>query len=272
MLGQDLFDSIALASQLGLKTRCVTNAYWGSSKKKASKIAHELKQAGLTEINISSGIDHQEWVSKETVLNSSEALVKEGIKTLVTIEKDTKDSKLFEEIVEDKLFKSLQDSTNLLSAQTNSWMPFKENYVPRDDDKGKVSPHSGCEQIFNNAVITPHNLLSACCGLTLEYIPEVKLGDMNHEDLGTCYKSQYDDFMKIWIGLDGPFGIIKKVMGENYLNETYGDVEHPCHACVYLHKDDNIVSKITENADELVSNVVKRMHLQRALKLAHENN
>ena len=85
-LKKDLLNSICYAQTVGLKTRIVTNAFWASDYKKAYKMLSSLKDAGLDEINYSTGDDHQEWVSYENIVNACLAAKNLGFNVLVNVE------------------------------------------------------------------------------------------------------------------------------------------------------------------------------------------
>lgn len=200
MLGTDLFKAIEYATSLGLKTRCVTNAYWGKSPKRAREIAEKICLAGITEINISTGLEHQEWVSQEAVINAAQALVDKKISTLITVEKDKEDTSYYRNLVENNQIGELLNSP-LFSIQKNNWMPFHKNHIERAVSTNNNLLYKGCDQLFHNTVITPHRKHSACCGLTMEYIPEMKIGELDN-DLMFNYKQHKYDFLKIWIFTD----------------------------------------------------------------------
>ena len=264
MLGDDLFEAIEYATKLGLKSRCVTNGYWGRNKVKAKIVASRLKAVGITEMNISTGLDHQEWINSNTVINSAEALVMEQIKTIVLVEKDSENSDCLGELHSESRFSQLLTST-FFSIQSNCWMPFKSSFKERKKG-GRIQANEGCAQLYNNVVVTPHNLQSACCGLTFEYIPEMKVGDLLTSDIGNNFVKSKEDYLKLWIHTDGPKSIIEQVMGPEFLEREYGVVEHGCQACVYLHKDARIVKKIKEKATELAPGVIARASLAKTVK------
>src|SRR4051812_24027131 len=53
LLGEELLDAIAFASNRGILTRIVTNASWASSEARARRRLVSLREAGLHEVNIS---------------------------------------------------------------------------------------------------------------------------------------------------------------------------------------------------------------------------
>jgi len=257
ILKQDLYDSIAFCTSLGLKTRCVTNAYWGKTLLSASKVAHFLKKSRICEINISTGLDHQKWVPQKSVINAVNALVSEGIFVLVTIEKDSKSSSCFEHFVNDESVKELtKNSPELFKTQSNVWMSFMATSEKREND---TFDHleNGCDQIFNNCVITPKKEVSACCGLTLEHIPEMKLGTIT--DLDSYKSEQQDDFLKLWLRVDGPYVILKKILG--YESPELKNIQHQCQACAVLHKKENVRKVLLEQYQENIIPVVNKFKI-----------
>ncbi|RJF32543.1 radical SAM/SPASM domain-containing protein [Pseudoalteromonas gelatinilytica] len=243
-LKDDLYDAIKFANREGLKTRCVTNGYWGKSFENALKVAKKIKQSGLNEINFSTGLDHQEYVPESSIINVAKACTKQGIYSLIMVEKDTNHSNCYKNLINNKDIKTLINK-KLLQVQCNTWMPFRKNYSDRGIQTNERLLETGCRQIFSNVVITPHGRVSACCGLTFEHIPELKIGSIFEEKgLENAYNSQFDDFLKIWIKVDGPYKIIKKLMGDRYIEENLGSISHVCQACVFLHKKKEIVEKL----------------------------
>ena len=68
LLGEGLARAVATASECGFASRCVTNGYWAVSKDSAAGKMALLKKAGLTEINFSTGDEHQKFVSFERIV------------------------------------------------------------------------------------------------------------------------------------------------------------------------------------------------------------
>ena len=257
MLKDHLYQTIAYATSHGLKTRCVTNGYWGVSEKTAKKIAGILRQAGLFEINISTGLDHQKWVQFASVANCAKALVAEQIPTLITVEKDTSESRCWNEANANEVIKNLLLQTpKRLTLICNTWMPFKTDPVGRGDvDNSKLD--GGCHQLFSNLVITPHRVVSACCGLTFEHIPEMRLGKYESKPLEAYIDEIAEDFLKLWIHLDGPRQVARAVLGEES-NSKIEDSIHICQACAVLHQDKRLRDALQKRYHEFVPDVVGR--------------
>ncbi len=265
LLKRDLYAAIAHAHQHSLLTRCVTNGFWGKTKKLCDETVRQLVQAGITEINISTGLDHQEWVPVQSVIRAAQTLVDSGIFTLVTVEKDTADSECLQLLVDDPEIRQIRQRPDLFRLQCNSWMPFHDTSQWRGDINDKRELISGCKQLFHNITLTPKEELSACCGLTMEHIPEMKLGTLPAtESMAARYYSQFEDFLKIWINVDGPYTIITRLFGEAAHEDLKG-VVHICQACAILHKNPEIRARIQQRYMEFVPDVMSRFYLKQSI-------
>lgn len=76
LLGEDLDKIVKYASQKGLFVRVVTNGFWAKTFKKAYLRLNKLVQLGLSEVNLSTGNEHQEWVSYDSIVNAAVASLK----------------------------------------------------------------------------------------------------------------------------------------------------------------------------------------------------
>lgn len=261
-LKEDLFQAIQYCSSRQLLTRCVTNGYWAKRQSVADDYAKRLAAAGIKEINISTGADHQQWVTETTVIQAAVALVSHGIFTLVTVEKDSAQSNCFLSLRNHPaISKLLSESPSLFSLRSNVWMPFFQDSQQRGESHLDLAKE-GCPQVFDNVVITPNKEVSACCGLTLEHIPEMKLGDIT--DLSCYTTEQNTDFLKLWIHTEGPYKIIQRLMGED--TEKLKGVVHNCQACAILHQDKDIIEKLTSSYHQHIMRVYHQYHLQKSIR------
>ena len=264
MLKEELFKTIDFVSSQSLKSRCVTNGYWGKTPAAAKKIAQRLKQAGISEINISTGLEHQEWVPESSVLNCAEALISEGIFTLITVEKDTETSGCWKSLSQNEMvLNMLKEHPLIFCLSSNSWMPFHSDAEERSVGTGPGK--TACDQLFSNLVITPYKKISACCGLTFEHIPELHVGRIDETSLQSAIQETADDFLKIWLHIDGPAAIVKKIGSDSdirRINETV----HICQACAVLHQTPSIRSALQERYTEFLPDVMAKFVFEKALR------
>ena len=263
MLGEDLYAGIALASSLKLSTRIVTNGYWGASPNKAAKVARRLRESGLKELNISTGRDHAKYVSVDAVLRAAQAAVDEEMFTLITIEQDAEDSDVVAQINSNPLFIALRNLGNeKFRHQINTWMKFNDQHKDRSVGSSQVSRNNPCTQLFSNIVITPHKNIAACCGLTYEHIPEMRIGTLASTGLKAAFGEEAKDFLKIWIHIDGPDGVIRKIF-DNEPPEELISKDHMCDTCARLHKSELARSKIRERYREFYPEVMLRFGMKK---------
>jgi len=258
LLKDDLFAAITYASAYGLSVRCVTNAFWGKTTKNANRTARRLTESGIAEINISTGLDHQRWVPEQSVVNAVAALVSHRITTVVTVERDTETSACYKHLISKReIQQALTEEYSRFKLMTNSWMAFHSDAAPRKSTED-FREKKGCQQIFRNVVITPNDEMSACCGLTFEHIPELKLGRLSEVSMQAAFDQQLDDFLKIWIRMDGPEAIIEKLFPDEAPKQIEQNVVHICQACVILHKHPKIREELNKRYHEFVPDVLSR--------------
>ena len=91
LLGEDLVNVIKyVTDKYKTVTRIVTNAHWATSYETAYKRLKELKDVGLTELNFSTGDDHQKFVKVEKIITAAKAACDLGFMTvLINIEAAT---------------------------------------------------------------------------------------------------------------------------------------------------------------------------------------
>ncbi|EOL50569.1 radical SAM protein [Enterococcus caccae] len=268
LLGESLISAIQHATQLNLMTRCVTNGYWGRNLKKAVKTAKEASNAGLTEINFSTGDDHQKFVPIQSVINAAIACATNGIRTVVIVEGSTESIFKTKELVENEQIVQFNEATNNpIGIMQNVWIPFHENktisqsenlYLKNKERREFV----GCENIFTNTGIDPYGKIVSCCGLTMETIPELREEHYVHGQLAEIYKKQFMDFVKIWIWVDGPEFILYQSLEWNANLIIDSDIVHPCQACQLIYNDADIQATIKKNYNKVFDEVMIKYYLK----------
>ena len=111
----------------------------------------------------------------------------------------------------------------------------------------------------------------ACCGLTCIYIPCLYLGNLKRNDISFLYNRQFDDFIKIWLFVEGPAKILDFIMLK--LNREAVDVTnwHICQICAEIFKNPENITCLQNNYQEVLSNVIIKYSLLRQ-KIRSINN
>ncbi len=116
-----------------------------------------------------------------------------------------------------------------------------------------------CKNLFTSITISPTNRLLACCGLPVLYIKHLDLGNLERHPITTLFNKQFDDFIKIWLFVDGPYKILSFV-GEK-LNTTLPECEvlsHSCFYCAALFTNPIYLTTVQEHYHEIFASVMLR--------------
>lgn len=257
LLKKDLLDALSLLTELGLRSRIVTNGHWARTDSDAQRWVEDFVRAGLNELNLSTGDEHLEWVPVESVARAALHATQSQLLTVVTIE-GSEDAKFrmeqFRELPYVRRILSDERLREWLIPITNVWMPFHVNSGIRNEVA--VSESGGCDNIFNNFVVNPYGNLMSCCGLTMEYIPEMKVGHISDPlPLQQVYSSQFDDLLKLWIWLDGTQVIYDLALHRSGQNLPAAS-PHGCAICAQIYRDPRLRSVVrdlvVENAEQIV--------------------
>jgi hypothetical protein len=255
LLGKSLDKLVSHAKSKGLLTRCVTNGFWARTPAIAAKRIGELQAAGLTEINFSAGFAHQEFVPSESVLNGAISAAKSGMLAIVSVENSTAGEKGGEALSKHPLMvqfrKEYPEKAGLISILDTVWVGEGSF---GDNGRSRRRP---CDNIMDSLVIMPDLKLKSCCGLSVNSIPEMNMGNVSPLNIRAKHAEQFDDFLKIWIKVDGPEGIIEYVKGKCPGIDT-PKFSHPCQACKFLYATPEIRSYIREHFQEKVADVLFR--------------
>ena len=257
LLGTKLDVLIARATEYGLITRCVTNGYWATSRQAAEKRLDRLTAAGLKEINFSTGTFHAQYVPVERIVHGAYASAQAGLTTLVNIEicnesdfdvgAVTKHPDLVDMIADHRVI--IQRNVWIESDGSSSISHAAENSRFNDNRK------SGCSTVLNVLTVTPDQSLVACCGLHLEKIPDLHLGSVADSSIGDLLNKTPDDFLKIWIHVEGPERILEFV--KKYVPNYKLPLKsvHPCETCLHLYQDERAKAILREHYREVESEV-----------------
>lgn len=238
-LGDKLLDAISHAKSLGLATRCVTNGYWAKTDRSAKEWLKKLQIAGLSEINFSTGDHHAKYVPLNTVLRGVHTMCEAGIPTAVNVElfTNSKTKPLLK-----TTFRNWTKKYPHLSIHYGLWIPNGGNTKLEHNDffrwKQEETRFRGCSTVLSTLSIRPDEKLIDCCGLYLDYVNEMVIGDLRYETIPeiVAERNKIEDFLKIWIAVEGPEGILKAASKYDPRIRIKDNYVHPCQSCMLLYK------------------------------------
>jgi len=158
-----------------------------------------------------------------------------------------------------------------LSLLNNIWIPFQdEGPITQADElyrrQDRLDRFQGCDNVLENLVITPHERAVSCCGLTFEHIPEMKIGDARARPLRELYDGQLDDFIKIWLRVEGPERIFHFATLKDPGIPFPGGATHPCQTYAGLFLNPRVRHVLQQHYVEKVPEVMFRYQMMRTLE------
>ena len=213
-LGPELVIAIAKATELGLATRCVTNGYWAISEAHAGELLDPLRRAGLQEINISTGDFHQRFVAPTKVVTGAIAGVRAGMRVVIVVESRKSRRFTADQLISDPRIGEILASS-LFRIVESPWMAMaRREDVEHDRTQmtSRLNLHTkrGCDSVLNTLVVSPAEMLGACCGLTREQIPEMNVGSLRERSMRDLYIEANTDLLKMWLAVEGPERILSR--------------------------------------------------------------
>lgn len=262
LLGSDLVKGIQYAKEKGFPSRIVSNGVWAKTKTIAEEKLSTLIKAGLAELNISTGDNHQEFVDANLAILAAVTAARMGISSVISVEK-TKQSKFnLDSLKNNEIYREFMDmgiNTDKLKVINPVWVSFHQDtcYSYKDEDLDNSQLDRGCNNIFDFTGVDPNGNYIGCCGLTVRYIPSMNLGNVKDIDMVEAYSKQYNDFLKRWLFIEGPKRIIERA------HEWNPEIEIPrfphfCLYCSYLYNNEQIRCEILKNYKKIANDINKR--------------
>lgn len=232
-----------------------------------------LKNAGLDELNLSTGDEHQEYVKLENISRAAIESVKLNITTVINVE-----AHLSSNFTADTLFKipsfneffSKEENSDKLKIINGLWSDFKKGAKSLEFDKNSLKliqeSKKGCDSIFKIFSVFPDGQMAACCGLTIKKIKELKLGNLNCYSARFLYELQYMNFINLWLKIEGPYAIFKFLRSKQpRLNAI--SLNHNCQICSTIFNNPLARKTLQNNYVEMIPSVLFKYRIQKQLKI-----
>lgn len=258
-LGQELDDLVARATSHGFVARAISNGYWATTLEGANRRIARIRDAGLKELNLSTGTFHGKYVPLNRIKNGVIAGIDAGLRVVMNVEICDQSEDMTALIKDPEITARLQ--TGRLLINRIIWMR-NEGSTELSHPPGMLRFHQknarGCKIVMNVLTVNPDQKLVACCGLHLEKIPEMHLGSVADRTLMDVIRTSPDDLLKIWIHLDGPERILMLAKFRMPELELPLNSSHPCETCLFLNKTPAIRKVISEPCKEHEKSIMTR--------------
>ncbi len=235
LLYDEMLRIIHHASELGLKTECVTNCYWATSREEAEDRLRELVEAGLDVINISVDDFHQRFIPFERVRNCYEAAKSLGLKVVIQSVYGRGSRLRLDEIIR----RLGEEGIRVLGprprgkplyaiAIESGFIPIGRGaMIPREEWPIGSGPVEGpCQVVLRDISISQDGRLLPCCS-ALSLLPQASIGALTERRLRELVEEAVEMELFRWLRENGPLGIADKtgfrLNPEGYVNR--------CHLC-----------------------------------------
>ncbi len=263
LYGRELLELIANATEKGLSTRVVTNAFWATTLVAADDIAQKLENSGLREINFSTGDEHARFVPIENVLRAAAVCLNRNIPVSIMIETVQDNRVSRQSLLENPMFAELfADSCGeLINFCESPWMPLSASEVFKYPcgfavNQGNVKSKVGCDSIINTTTVLPDGRIMACCGLGTQSIPELEVGQLDCDDFAAISKRLNEDFLKRWIKIEGAERILAWAAEKDPSIQWENMYAHRCQACKRIYSDPKIRQVIFAYHEEKIVDIL----------------
>jgi hypothetical protein len=266
LLGEDLVKAVARCTEHGLSSRCVSNAYWAVTEEAALARLRPLAEAGLGDLNVSTGDAHQAFVPLDRIINAMRAATSLNMRALVVVEAQERRAFSADALRADSRWAELDahaDGNQAPVVFESPWMSMDPSAPVTQAERKLASRRNlarraGCDSVLRTIVVTPEERLGACCGLTREQIPELNVGSLRDQPLQSLVNAMFDDFMKIWIALDGPDHILAWAAEKDPGILWEGRFAHHCDSCRFMYSDPRVRAAISAHWEEVADDVLFR--------------
>jgi len=258
LLGSDLDALIAHAHELELETRVITNAYWAVDDAIARDRVAILRNAGLSEMMISTGTFHQRFVPLARVVHAARAAAAKKIPTRIAIE--VCDQQTFDEtLLHEELAPQIAARQVFLGHDpwTTDVGGRGKSTITNDDllaNGGSKRALGRCAQILDTITVTPDQQVLACCGFPMEQLPALKIGALGSAALDDLVRDAPNDLLKMWLHVAGPQGIAEFVARYVPGYQLPPSVSI-CESCAALQLDSRAMAVVAEHAGEIIESV-----------------
>jgi Radical SAM superfamily len=261
LLGKHLDALVARASGHGLRTRVVTNGYWAISPDAALRRVERLRTAGLNEVHLSTGMFHQRFVAVERVLFAARAAAEAGLWTTVWVE-ECKGATFDAAFVREALDDLVRERRAYVGTQP--WIENAEGIgearLEHDPSRSRFLDENktGCPSILDVLSVTPDQHLVACCGYTMESIPELHLGSVADRSIADVLGNAANELLKYWIHVEGPERILEFVRRYEPGYRLPAESPSMCQTCLHLHRDPVAKRVLAEHAGDIPAEGIVR--------------
>ncbi len=263
LYGVGLRSLVGRSTAHGMPTRMVSNGFWARTPQKAARALDPLVAAGLGELNVSTGDEHARFVPVERVFHAVRAAMDRGLRCAIMIETRADNRINRQALCDHPTFRELfagRDQEQVVFCES-PWMPLDAHdhysYPPgRTINAANLFRRPGCDSVIDTTTVLADGRIMACCGLGTQKIPELEIGNVATDDVGTVRRRAEADFLKRWIRDEGPERILAWAAAKDPRIVWEDQYAHKCQACLRVYTDPLVADVVVEHHQEKILDVL----------------
>jgi organic radical activating enzyme len=260
-----LVELIARAHAHDLQTRLVTNAWWAEDVESTDQFLAGLQDAGLDELNVSTGDQHARFVTIDRPVRAAARAALKQFSSVVIMVEVLDRSCVTKQVIERELmsYRLGDEQVKPIIILESPWMPLAPTRSYKYPEgclinKDNVDACSGCDSILNTTTVQADGRIGACCGQGLRLIPELNIGHISEMSIDDALRRSQDDLMMRWIRFEGPERILAWASRHDPSISWENMYAHRCQACRRIYTDDRVKKVIRANFREKVAELICR--------------
>jgi hypothetical protein len=259
---KDLLRCLEHAKAEGLITRVVTNGVWAKNLTLGHKRIGELRQAGLDEVNFSTGDEHVKFVPLEWVVNGILVSIDHGLKPHVMVECKNDRTITKDLLLRHPAIASISTEPAPYTISESPWMPLDPQTVesyPSNiaTNSGNLAACTGCDSVLQTTVLQADGRIGACCGLGMRLIPELNVATVADDKfIEKAVDVAENDFLKLWLRYEGPEKILAWAASKDQSIKWEDMYGHRCQACMRIYSDTRVAKVIKEHYQEKIPKII----------------
>lgn len=258
-----LVRAIEFSSSLRLPSRLVTNAHWATDPVITKQKLNILIEAGLSEINYSTGHEHLRFIPIDNIVNAVVESLKSRLVTVLMFEVRSPPTVSLQDITDRILARCGPDLYGRYFKTVESpWMPvqpFRKSATPNETlvNVENIVSRTGCDSVLQTYVLQGDGRISSCCGLGMRTIRELQASDGSSDHcLKDAIERSESDWFKVALRYIGPEKLLAWAASKDGSIEWENMYAHRCHACIRIYRDKAVKQVVRNHFTELIGDLV----------------
>jgi hypothetical protein len=260
-----VIEGVARSRSLGMRTRLVTNAWWAVDGAATTAALRKYQDAGLQELNVSTGDQHARFVSIDRPIRAAITAAELGFDSALIMVEVRDGNGIGRAAIEGHAL--MTDAPPAIRQRVlimeSPWMPLSPSRHYRYPEglaanRENLESRGGCDNILSTTTVQADGRIAACCGLGMRVIPELQIGSVDATTIAEAAEIANEDFLKRWIRIEGPEKILAWAADFDPSIEWEDQYAHRCQACRRVYADDRVKAVIREHHGAKIPDILLR--------------